>query len=121
MAKFENESKHVDKAKLDANRESGENHGDKLVKAAYGDQSEPGNMCNDNTRELLRQNEAFIRQVQEQADRVVASIMKSVAALPSERQEELVNGLSCKKLSPHDVVYHTFLKEWHDRQANASV
>ncbi|HNH74595.1 MAG TPA: hypothetical protein PLF23_12505 [Candidatus Obscuribacter sp.] len=120
MAQFENESKHVEKAKLDANREGGENHGDKLVKAAYGDQGEPGIMCNDNTRELLRQNEAFIKQVQEQAERVVASIMKSFDALPMEKQEQFVNGIDRKNLSKHDVVYHTFLTNWDSRQTSAS-
>ncbi len=118
MAQFENNSKRVEGMKLDDNREGGENHGDKLVKAAYGDQ---GDMGNDNTRELLRQNEAFIKQVQEQADRVVASIMKSFDALPLDKQEQFVSGIDRKNLSKHDVVYHTFLQNWDARQANASV
>ncbi|MBI5172621.1 MAG: hypothetical protein SFV17_12325 [Candidatus Obscuribacter sp.] len=120
MAQFENNSKHVEKVKLDDNCEGGENHGDKLVKAAYGDQGEAGDMGNDNTRELLRQNEAFIKQVQEQAERVVASIMRSFDALPSEKQEQFVNGIDRKNLSKHDVVYHTFLQNWDARQSNVS-
>lgn len=117
MAQFEDNSQHAEKVKLDANGEGDENHGDRLVKAAYGDQ---GDMGNDRTRELLLQNEAFIKQVKEQADRVVASIMKSFDALPLDTQEQFVSGIDRENLSEHDVVYHTFLQNWRDRQANAS-
>lgn len=91
-----------------------ESHEAKLHHSVYGDVSVTGD-GNDKAAEMLRQNEAFIKQINVQAERIASCVMKSVEALPCSFQQAFVDGIK-KDLQPNDVAYHAFLTKWNARE-----
>lgn len=105
MAKFEQEA--INSKEVNVQR----GHEQILQNAVYGDRTELG----DKGMEMMRLNDALVRDIQSQAARMAESVLKSTLALPAEQQQSFVAGIKHMAKSD-DVVYNAFLQKYEAHQ-----
>lgn len=66
---------------------------------------------NASARELLDNNEKLIAAVHEQAAKIAAAAVATLAGMPAEHQDTFFHGISCFNASD-DVIYNSIRKQW---------